>query len=48
MPHQQEDLSDEDFPPLPPPYSPGQGGSVGGEDQGELFNDGEADVRIFY
>lgn len=38
------DLDDEAFPPLPPPYSPGQGG---GQEQGELFGGGEAAVQIF-
>uniref|UniRef100_A0A3Q3G3N8 TIMELESS-interacting protein n=1 Tax=Kryptolebias marmoratus TaxID=37003 RepID=A0A3Q3G3N8_KRYMA len=31
-------LEDEAFPPLPPPYSPGQ---QGGQEQGELFGDAE-------
>ncbi|XP_013855944.1 TIMELESS-interacting protein [Austrofundulus limnaeus] len=35
---QEDDLSDETFPPLPPPHSPGQGG---GQEQGELFGDAE-------
>lgn len=36
-------MEDEDFPPLPPPVSPGQGG----RDDGDPFADGEEETSAF-